>query len=702
MSRARSRLVLVLAVLLSGCAGDGKEPGPATTEAPDPWLWLEDVGGERSLAWVREQNAVSQAELEAAPEFEPIRRRLLEILDSRERIPRVSKRGPFFYNFWRDDANPRGVWRRTTLAEYRKPQPAWETVLDLDRLAAAENENWVWQGANFLEPDFDRCLLELSRGGADASVLREFDPVRKEFVTGGFALSEAKSWAAWKDRDTIYVGTDFGPGSLTTSGYTRVAKLWKRGTPLAEARTVFEGEATDVSVSVTAERDHGRLYELAHREPTFFTSEVSVRRGDAFVRVEKPADAEADHFDGFLLLRLRSDWTLAGRTWAAGSLLAADFEAWLKGGREVTPLFEPTARRCLRGSSPTRNYLILNVLDNVRCRPELMKFADGRWTREPLEAPDFGVADASGIDPEESDDYFLSATGFLTPSTLFFGTAGRPGLEKLRSLPGFFDTDGLEVSQFEAVSRDGTRIPYFQVNRRGLVLDGRNPALLSGYGGFEISLLPSYRAALGAAWLERGGVYALANIRGGGEFGPAWHNAARKENRQRAYDDFAAVAEDLAARRVTSPEHLGIEGRSNGGLLVGVMLTQRPDLFGAVVCGSPLLDMRAYTRLPAGASWIDEYGDPDLPGDWEFIRRFSPYHNLSTDQHYPRVLFTTSTRDDRVHPAHARKMFARMKEQGHDALYYENIEGGHGAAANNRQSAFMEALTYAFLWNELK
>ena len=668
----------------------------------DPYLWLENVTDDKALDWVKAQNAVSTKELEAQPSFAPTRQKLLSILDSKERIPFVSKHGAWFYNFWRDQQHVRGILRRTTLEEYKKPQPAWETVLDLDALGAAEKENWVWKGYNVLEPGHDLCLVVLSRGGADASVYREFDLVKKEFITGGFALPEAKSRVDWRDRDTLYVGTDYGPGSLTKSGYPRVVKEWKRGTPLSEARVVFEGKVDDVSAGVSVSLDHGRKYEFAQRSPTFFTTETFVRRGDRFVPVEKPADVEVDTFGDWLLLQPKLDWTLNGKAYKSGSLLAANFDAWLDGQRDVRVLFEPTARKSLAGLGATKNFLILNELDNVRSRPALLRFADGKWTRTTLEAPAFGNVGVSGVDSDESDDYWMTVTDFLTPSSLYLGTAGRDGREKLKSLPAFFNTDGLEIQQFEAVSKDGTRVPYFQVSRAGVKLDGKNPTLLYGYGGFEISLQPSYSAGSGSAWLERGGVYVLANIRGGGEFGPAWHNAARKENRQRAYDDFIAIAEHLIARKVTSPKHLGIQGGSNGGLLMGVMLTQRPDLFGAIVCQVPLLDMRRFNQLLAGASWMDEYGDPDQPEQWAYIQKFSPYHQVQSGVKYPRVLFTTSTRDDRVHPGHARKMVARMKEQGHDVLYYENIEGGHGGAANSQQAAFMSALAYTFLWKQLQ
>jgi len=667
----------------------------------DPYLWLEDVTGDRPLAWVRQQNAVCTNELQSDPVFEPIRRRLLAVLDSKDKIPYVSKHGLFYYNFWRDRQHVRGLWRRTTLEEYRKPEPAWETVLDLDQLAAKENENWVWKGYDILYPTYDRCLLFLSRGGADAVVVREFDMKTRQFVPDGFSLPEAKTQVAWRNRDSLYVATDFGPGSLTASGYPRIVKEWKRGTKLSEAKLVFEGKTEDVSVGASVVHDHGRTYEFINRGPTFFTSEDFVRRGDKWVRIEKPNDATILTFEDQLLLRLRSDWTVDGKTYPAGSLLAGDFESYLGGKRKFESLFTPAERTSLAGVSDTKHYLIINELNNVRNKIYVLERKDAQWARAPLDTPSFGSVSLHGIDADESDDYFMTVTDFLTPSSLYYGALDRTGREKIKSLPAFFNTDGLEISQHEVISKDGTLIPYFQVSRKGMKLNGNNPTLLYGYGGFEISMLPSYSASVGSAWLERGGTYALANIRGGGEFGPKWHEAARKEHRQRAYDDFIAVAEDLIARKVTSPRHLGIQGGSNGGLLMGVMLTERPDLFKAVVCKVPLLDMRRFNHLLAGASWMDEYGNPDKPEDWAYIREYSPYQNVFKNKKYPRVLFLTSTRDDRVHPGHARKMVARMEEQGHDVLYYENIEGGHGAAANNKQAAFMSALAYTFLLKEL-
>ena len=674
----------------------------AAQAADDPYRWLEAVTADSSLAWVRRQNERSTGVLTADPGFGPLSERIRSILDSDAKIPYVEKIGPHYYNLWRDAAHPRGLWRRTTLAEYRKPAPAWETVIDLDALGRDEGENWVWHGAACLPPAYRRCLVSLSRGGADADVVREFDLVTRRFVPGGFTLPEAKSNVAWRDEDAIFVGTDFGPGSMTTSGYPRLVRLWRRGTPLAQAETVYEGRPDDVWAFGWRDLTRGFEREFVARGITFYSNELFLRRDGVLHRVPKPDDANASVFREWLLLELRSDWTVRGRTYPAGALLATRFEAFLAGGGTIETLFTPTDRTSLAGFSVTRHHVVVNELDNVRNRLYVLTWRDGAWQRSPLPGvPEFGAVGVTAVDPDESDAYFLTITDFLTPTSLAYGTVGGGPAERLKQLPAFFDGAGLEVSQHEAVSADGTRVPYFQVAPRDLPLDASPPTLLYGYGGFEVSMLPSYSASVGAAWLERGGVYALANIRGGGEFGPRWHQAALKANRHKAYEDFIAVAEDLIRRGVTRPRQLGIMGGSNGGLLMGNMLTLRPDLFGAIVCQVPLLDMRQYHTLLAGASWMGEYGNPDDPAEWEFIRTFSPYHNVRPDVAYPPTLFTTSTRDDRVHPGHARKMVARMLEQRHDVLYYENIEGGHAGAADNRQAAFMSALAWTFLRRQL-
>ncbi|MFC4729583.1 prolyl oligopeptidase family serine peptidase [Coralloluteibacterium thermophilus] len=697
-----STLAWLVAGILGGSTLAHAQEAPMNdATADDPYIWLEDVAGERSLDWVRAQNRTAERALEADPGFEALRSDLQTILDSDDKIPFVSKRGEYYYNFWQDKDHQRGLWRRTTLEEYRKPQPRWEVLLDLDALNAAEGENWVWHGANCLRPDYDRCLIALSRGGADANVTREFEISTRSWVEGGFFREEAKGALSWIDRDTVYVYTDFGPGSMTESGYPRIVKEWKRGTPLSEATVVYEGRPDDMYIG--AGRDHTEGYErdFVSRTLAFYNDEMYLRKADgSLVKIDAPNSANKSVHKDWLVLELREPWEVGGRSYAAGSLIAADFDAFMGGERAFQVLFEPTETTSLAGSSWTRNHLILNVLDDVKNRIYVLTPGEGGWARAPLAgAPEIGTIAVSGIDDEASDEYFMTVTDFLHPTTLYHGTVGQQP-EKVKETPAFFDAEGLTMSQHFATSKDGTRVPYFMVSKADLPLDGRNPTLLYGYGGFEISLTPSYSGAVGRGWLSEGGVYVVANIRGGGEYGPRWHQAALKANRNKAYEDFAAVAEDLIARRVTSPAHLGIQGGSNGGLLMGNMTVMYPQLFGAVVCQVPLLDMRRYHRLLAGASWMAEYGNPDT-SDWEFLQRYSPYQNVRADVEYPPVLFTTSTRDDRVHPGHARKMFARMAEQGHDVTYFENIEGGHGGAADNRQRAYMQALAYTFLKQRL-
>jgi prolyl oligopeptidase len=697
---ARSLVIL----MVSSTAAPATEPQPEP--ADDPHRWLEAVMGDEALEWVRARNAEVTAALADRDDFRALETRLLTILDSDEKIPYVSLIGDRYYNFWRDAAHPRGLWRRTTLASYRTATPDWETVLDLDALAATDGENWVWHGARVLEPEDRRCLVSLSRGGADADVVREFDLEAKAFVADGFALPEAKSRVAWRDRDSLFVATDFGPGSLTTSGYPRTVREWRRGTPLEQAALVYEGSTDDMSVGAWHDPTPGFERDFVSRQVTFWTSEFFLRRDGRLVKIEKPDDATVGVHREWLFIELRSDWTVGGTTHRAGSLLAADFERFLAGDRALDVLFEPADRTSLVSYAPTRSHVLLTTLDNVRSRLFVLTHRDGAWHRRPLPGvPAVATASVAAVDDLERDDWFLTTATPLEPTTLALGTLAAdgsgPAPEPLKRSPAFFSAAGLTVSQHEAVSRDGTRIPYFQIGPADLPADGSTPTLLYGYGGFEIPLVPSYAPLTGAAWLEAGGVYVIANIRGGGEFGPAWHQAALKEKRPRAYEDFGAVAEDLVTRKVTSPPRLGIKGGSNGGLLVGNMYASRPDLFGAVVCQVPLLDMRRFHTLLAGASWMGEYGNPDLPEEWAFIRTFSPYHLVEPDRDYPPLLITTSTRDDRVHPAHARKMAARLRSFGKRVLSYENIEGGHGGAADNRQRAFMEALAWTFLRLEL-
>jgi prolyl oligopeptidase len=670
--------------------------------AIDDQLWLEDVDGDAALGWVRAQNDIAARELAGSAEFDALRARILSILDSDARIPHAAKHGAHLYNFWQDAANPRGLWRRTTAESYRSPDPDWEVVLDLDALGRQEGEAWVWKGANVLPLDHDRALLMLSRGGGDAVVVREFDLRAKGFVEGGFALPESKCQIAWRGRDEVFVGTDFGPGSLTTSGYPRIVKLWRRGTDLAAAPTLAEGAADHVTCYGIRSFARGFERDFVVRILTFYSAEVFWLRDGRMVRLDKPDSAVARPHREWLLLSLRDDWQVDGAVHPAGALIACRFDDFVAGSRAFHVLFAPSPTTSLSGWSATRDHVLVTTLEDVKSRVHVWRFADGAWRGSALPGlPAFGSVGVSPVDAEADDSYWLTVTDYLTPTSLRLGTIGAGPAAPLKTLPEFFDAGGLEVEQRFVVSADGTRVPYFLVARRGLRRDGETPTLLAGYGGFEVPMLPGYGASVGAAWLERGGAYAVANIRGGGEYGPRWHQAAVKSGRMRCYEDFAAVARDLAARGIAAPHRLGIVGGSNGGLLVANMAMLHPELFGAVVCQVPLLDMRRYHMLLAGASWIGEYGDPDDPRDWEWLRRWSPYHLVRRDARYPRILFTTSTRDDRVHPGHARKMAARMRAMGHDVLFYENVEGGHGGAADNRQAAHMSALAYAFLWRQI-
>ena len=668
----------------------------------DPFRWLEDLGSASATDWVRDHNAHAVAALTSGPRFAALRTEIRQVLDADDRVPLPSWHGGYLYNLWRDAAHPRGLWRRTTLTGYREPEPDWQVLIDLDALAADEGESWVWQDVTFLRPDGRRCLVSLSRGGSDASVVREFDVDQAAFVPGGFTLPEAKSDVAWIDIDRIYVGTDFGPGSLTTSGYPRVVKEWRRGTPPSEATVVFEGEPGDVSVRATHEPSPGFARDLVHRYLDFYRTLRYLRTSAGLVRIEVPDDALVDTHRAWLLIRLRSAWTVAGSTYPAGALLVTRFDAFVAGERDLTVLFEPDDRTSLTCHAWTRGHLILAVMSDVQSRVEARTPAPGGWRRTVLvDGGGFAHTDIVDTNPDDSDGYLLASSGFTQPLTLRYGTLGgaeERAEEILKRGPEFFDATGMTVRQYFATSADGTRVPYFVVGRPRT---GPGPTLLSGYGGFEVSRTPNYNGILGRGWLARGGTYVVANIRGGGEYGPAWHRSALRENRPRAYEDFVAVARDLLDRGVTTEDQLGLEGASNGGLLMGVMLTRYPELFGAIVCAVPLLDMRRYHLLLAGASWMAEYGDPDDEADWAYLRGFSPYHNVRSGQLYPPVLFVTSTRDDRVHPGHARKMVARLREYGYDVTYYENVEGGHGAAADNEQMAFKWALVLEFLWRRL-
>jgi prolyl oligopeptidase len=676
--------------------------------ADDPFLWLEDIRGARALAWVKRENAATTQQFVDNAEFAKTRDSILEVLDSDARIPDVSRMGEQLYNFWRDQAHPHGIWRRTTLAEYRKAAPRWETLLDIDALNRAEDKRWVFKGVQCLKPDYARCLIALSPDGGDAVAVREFDIPSKTFVRGGFELPIAKTETSWIDDNTIYVGTDFGPGSMTASSYPRIVKQWQRGTPLSTASTVYAGKPTDLAVSAYHDRTPGFERDFVTVARDFFHSEWYQRTGDLLTRIEVPTDASADAHREWLLVQTRSPWAVAGTTYPSGALLATKFADFVAGKAHFTVLFEPDARTSLASYSWTQQHLLLDTLDDVKSRLEVLTPPEqdataGDWKRAAMPgAAAMSTISVVDTDPDHGDEYWLDVTGFLTPASLERGVLGSVPAATIKQEPAFFDAEKFTVSQHFVHSRDGTRVPYFEIAPKDLKLDGSHRTLLYGYGGFEVSLQPHYSGSIGRAWLQRGGVYVIANIRGGGEYGPSWHQAALKANRPRAYEDFAAIAEDLVKRGVTSPKHLGAEGGSNGGLLMGNMLTGYPQLFGAIACEVPLLDMKRYIYLSAGASWMAEYGNPDTR-DWDFIQTFSPYQNVHKDGHYPPVLFYTTTSDDRVGPVQARKMAAKMRAQGHpNVWFYENLEGGHGAGADNQQTALMHALAYDFLWSQLQ
>ena len=660
--------------------------------ADDPYLWLEDIAGDDALDWVRRHNEPTIDEFRD-DRFEQLRAEALEVLDTDTRIPYVRRRGEYLYNFWRDADNPRGLWRRTTLAHYRSEEPEWDVLIDVDELARSDDANWVWAGADVIEPDHTRALISLSRGGSDAAIVREFDMATRTFVADGFELPEAKSQIAWEDPDTLLVGTDFGPDSMTESGYPRVVKRWRRGRPLSQAETLFSGPVTDVIVSASVDRTPGYERTLVHRAVDFFNDQVFELRGGELVRIDAPTDASLSVHREWLLIELRTDWYTGSAQYRAGSLLAADYERFLDGTADLTVVFEPDAHTCLHQYAWTRDKLLMVTLVDVASRVEVV--TPGDWTREPVPGLPRGTdSTVIAAADDTGDEIFLDSSGFLTPSRLLHGVAGGT-LTEIKRAPSFFDAADLEVAQHFATSDDGTAVPYFVVRHRHD--RSPRPALLGGYGGFEVSRTPGYDGVLGRLWLSRGGAYVLANIRGGGEYGPGWHTQAMRAGRHKVAEDFAAVARDLVDRGITTVPQLGAQGGSNGGLLMGIMLTKYPERFGALVCQVPLLDMKRFHLLLAGASWVAEYGDPDDPEDWEFIAEYSPYQNVSGERAYPPVLITTSTRDDRVHPGHARKMTAALEAAGQPVWYYENIEGGHAGAADNAQTAFKSALSYSFL-----
>ena len=682
-------------------------PAFATSEASDPYVWLEEVEGERAMEWVKAHNAHSLGVLQGDPRYETLHQQALEIVQSRDRIPAPGfTHDGHIDNFWQDAQHVRGVWRRTTLDSYKTAEPQWETVLDIDALAEAESANWVYKGSTCLAPEERYCLISLSNGGKDAVTLREFDSVTRSFVEGGIYLPESKGGASWINKDTLLVARDFGPGTLTNSGYPMVVKRMRRGENLDQADVLFMGEPTDVSVSGYTLRDADGVLKatLINRSIDFYSSETyRVTDDGAVVKLALPAKSDITGLvAGKLVVSLKQDWTApSGQDFKSGDLIAWPLDAWLED--PATPavlVLRPTERQAVEGVNATRNTLVVALYDNVRGSVRVYRPGESEWTYSTLDLPQnvsVGVGSASEVD----DKVFVSVTGYLNPSSLWLADAATGAVDQVKSMPAKFDATGMTVEQHEARSADGTMIPYFVVHKADMPLDGSNPTLLYGYGGFESSLLPGYSATVGKLWLERGGVYVIANTRGGGEFGPRWHEAALQQNRQRAHEDFQAVALDLIARKITSQPKLGIMGGSQGGLFMGAMLTQRPDLINAAVIQVPLFDMLRFHKLLAGASWIGEYGDPEIPEQRAWIQQYSPYQNLRAGQPYPEVFIHTSTKDDRVHPGHARKFAARLGDQGHDHLYFEDTAGGHSNDADPVANARRWARHYVYLSQQL-
>lgn len=676
----------------------------------DPYAWLENIESPESMAFVKSANAITRRVLESDPRFPFIKQDILNILQNSDRVPAISMEGEWVHSFWQDQNHVRGILRRATIQEFNSANgtPKWQTVLDLDALSQSENENWVMKGANCFVPETSRCLLSLSRGGKDAVVLREYDLERQSFVKGGFETGEGKSSAEWVDKDTLIISPDLGPQSVTQSGYPAETRIWKRGTPLDAAIQIQKIPKDHVSASSSVFRSPAGAVILAIDGVDFFTERVSLVTKDGAARaLDLPTGSEVKTvLNDLLVVSLRSDLTIDDQVIRAGSLLGYS----LSQAKMPEILFQPTDSTFLLNVTNAGGSLVLSLLSDVTSKLEVLRNIDGTWQRQVLEVPKLGLAAVAASSVDNQSFYVLSQNlltppqlGFVSPDRTKSGEVNGYSQTLVRRMPDQFKADAFEAKQIFATSRDGTRVPAFLIHKRGLVLDGSNPTLLYGYGGFEIALTPGYLGRIGKVWLENGGVYVIANIRGGGEYGPKWHQAAVKENRQRAFDDFIAVAEWLIAQGMTSPDHLGIRGGSNGGLLVGAVMVERPDLFKAVVCDVPLLDMLRYNQLGAGASWEAEYGDPldrSRPAA-AAIRRYSPYQNVRAGEQMPAVLFTTSTRDDRVHPSHARKMQALMKEQGHEVLLFENTEGGHGGAANLDQQALMDAFRYTHLLQQL-
>ncbi len=696
----RKHLFLVSCIFLFSSAMGFANDRTQNNGNLDPYLWLEEVEGKKSLTWVEEQNEETFNRYTQSNAFKEKYERIKKELNDDERIPSAYYQNGEMYNFWRDEKNVRGVWRKTSFKSYLKDEPIWENILDIDQLAKDEGINWLYKGADCLAPEFKRCLIRLSDGGTDAVTIREFDLEEKKFVKDGFNTYPSKQNASWINEDQILIGADFGEGTMNESGYPMQVKLWNRGESLEEAKIFFSGSYEKIfNFPFVSIRPDGKHYGIIEG-PTFFSEVLHLFDGEKLIKINLPQMIDIHGiFKESLILSIEEDWGI----FKSGSLLEINVNSLLANSideSDVKIIFEPDGQRFISGVSIGKHQLMVSMLENVNGKITRFMKKNDRWDSKDIKGFKNSTMNIYGQDVW-SDNSFISVSNFLEPSSIYHASDGAD-YKKIKSRKNSIDPEKYRVEQNFVSSADGALIPYFLISRKDIDLDGKNPTILYGYGGFQISKPPSYLGgSIAEYWLNSGGVYVVSNIRGGGEYGPAWHQSALKENRQRAYDDFIAIAIDLIEKGITSKDHLGIEGRSNGGLLVGATFTQRPDLFDAVICGVPLLDMYRYDKLLAGASWVDEYGDPDNPEEWEFIRKYSPYQNLKKGTEYPEVFFYTSTKDDRVHPGHARKMAKKMTDMGSPIVYYENTEGGHAGTSNIDQFSFLLALQLAYLEDKL-
>ena len=663
-----------------------------TTE--DPYLWLEEVESEKSLDWVKEQNKNSEQILTSNPLYENLQKRYLEVYNDKDKIAYPNIVGNYVYNLWQDENYERGLWRRMLTKDYLNNNSNWETLIDLDALSAKEGKKWVFAGATFLEPSNEICLVALSDGGTDQDELREFNIAGKFFVKDGLVFPPSKGGVSWIDKDKVMVARNFGKGTMTTSGYPSQIKLLNRNSAMDDAKIIFKTDTTNLGAFPASFYDNNKQYIFIYEAISFYESNLFFLVDEELKQVTYPVDANFTGFyRGELIISLQSDWNINDAIYKKGTLVSMNLQDNLDGNVKVKTIYQPNDRSSFVSVSTSKDFIVVNSMENVQNKLYKYSLENGIWTSETIEAPEFGSIYLTTSN-NQSNDYFFRYSNFITPTTLYHATGTQ--INPIKKLKDFFNTENLTVKQYNATSKDGTKIPYFVVHQKDLQFNGKNPTMIYAYGGFNASSQPNYSSTTGIGWLEQGGVYVLANIRGGGEFGPSWHQDAMKEKRQNAYDDFYAVTEELITKKITSPDYLGAFGWSNGGLMAGVVFTQRPDLYKAVVVGAPLLDMKRYSKLLAGASWMGEYGNPDIPEEWAYIKKYSPYHNVSKDKEYPEVYFVTSTKDDRVHPGHARKMAAKMKDMGHPYIYHETIEGGHGAASTNAQQAEMWSSIYTY------